>query len=142
MRDVPTYELLKPPLLGELLVRYGYTEDAVRASVPGLFAHRERATPRLADQMWTPLTVPANLRATWLLERRLDWRRTQAAMPRTRLPVLVLWGREDTILPVAQAARFGQLIPRASVHVLDRCGHAITLDCPEPATALMRDFLS
>jgi pimeloyl-ACP methyl ester carboxylesterase len=142
VRDVPTYELLKPPLLGELLVRYGYTEDAVRVSVAGLFGHPERATPALVEAMWQPLTVPANLRATWLLERRLDWRQTEAAMPATRLPVLVVWGTRDTILPVWQADRFARLIPDAQAHVLDGCGHALTLDCPDEVNGLMRAFLS
>lgn len=141
VRDVPTYELLKPPLLGELLVRYGYTKDAVRASIAGLFVHPGRATPALLDRMWPPLTVPENLRATWLLERRLDWRHTQAAMPSSRQPVLVIWGAQDTILPAAQAERFGALLPDAAVHVLDQCGHAITLDRPDEVTGLMRSFL-
>ena len=141
VRDVPAYELLKPPLLGELLVRYGYTKDAVRDSMAGLFVHPDRATAQLLDEMWPPLTVPENLRATWLLERRLDWRSTEGAMPATRLPVLVLWGAQDTILPAAQADRFGELIPGAAVHVLDHCGHAITLDCPDEVTGLMRSFL-
>lgn len=142
VRDVPTYELLKPPLLGELLVRYGYTEDAVRASITGLFGHPERATPAMAEAMWRPLTVPANLRATWLLERRLDWRRTEGAMPAMRLPVLVVWGTQDTVLAAWQADRFARLIPNAQAHVLDGCGHALTLDCPEEVNGLMRAFLS
>lgn len=140
--DVPIYELLKTPLLGELLVRYGYTKDTVRASVSDLFAHPERATSRLRDEMWTPLTVRENRRATWLMERRLDWRRTEAAMPTTRLPVLVLWGRQDTILPAWQAGRIGTLLPDATVHVLDHCGHAVTLDCPDQVSSLMRSFLT
>lgn len=142
VRDVPAYELLKAPLLGELLVRYGYTEDAVRASVAGLFAHPERATPAIADAMWQPLVVPENRRATWLLERRLDWRRTEAAMLTMRLPVLVVWGAQDTILPAWQAARFAELIPGAQARVVDGCGHAITLDCPNQLTGLMGAFLS
>jgi pimeloyl-ACP methyl ester carboxylesterase len=38
-------------------------------------------------------------------------------------PVLALWGRQDRIFPVAQAARVTRLIPHAEVQVLDKCGH-------------------
>jgi pimeloyl-ACP methyl ester carboxylesterase len=63
------------------------------------------------------------------------------ALPRTYQPALVVWGAQDTVLPVAQAARFGRLLPSARITVLDGCGHALPLDCPERVTALMGDFL-
>jgi 4,5:9,10-diseco-3-hydroxy-5,9,17-trioxoandrosta-1(10),2-diene-4-oate hydrolase len=45
------------------------------------------------------------------------------------------------VLPVRQAAEFGPLMPHASVHVLDGCGHALTIDCPDQVGALMGGFL-
>lgn len=65
----------------------------------------------------------------------------EAALPETRQPVLVLWGRQDSVLPVRQAARFGQLLPDARVSVLEGCGHALMLDCPERVNAAMEEFL-
>jgi 4,5:9,10-diseco-3-hydroxy-5,9,17-trioxoandrosta-1(10),2-diene-4-oate hydrolase len=77
----------------------------------------------------------------YALERGLDWRVTERALPSTRQPALVLWGDHDTVLPVAQAARFGQLLPNATVQVLPGCGHALTVDCPDQVTALLAAFL-
>ena len=95
----------------------------------------------MIDAIWRPATRPDNVRATYELERSLDWRITQAALPWTRQPALVVWGAQDTVLPVAQAARFAELMPDARVHVLDGCGHALTLDCPDTVATLMGDFL-
>lgn len=140
--DIFSWEILKTPVIGELLVNFGYSEEAVRASLPGLFAHQERATPELADAFWRPFTVTENLRSVYELERALDWRRTQNRMANTTHPTLIVWGAQDTVLPSWQAARFAKLMPNTESYVLDGCGHAITLDCPDEVTSLMKAFLS
>ena len=114
----------------------------MRASIPDLFVHKERATPELAEAMWRPLTARENLRSVYELERGLDWRRTQRRMPFTTQRTLVIWGAQDTTLSSWQAGRLAELVPHTQTHVIDGCGHAITLDCPDEVTALMRTFLS
>jgi 4,5:9,10-diseco-3-hydroxy-5,9,17-trioxoandrosta-1(10),2-diene-4-oate hydrolase len=140
--DIPTWELLKTPVLGELLVNFGYTRDAVGASIPDLFVHKQLATRGLADAMWRPLTARENRRSVYELERGLDWRRTEARMPTTTAPTLIVWGAQDTTLLSWQAQRFAELIPHTQEQIIDGCGHAITLDCPDEVTSVMRTFLS
>ncbi|GIG67192.1 alpha/beta fold hydrolase [Phytomonospora endophytica] len=141
-RDSFSWEMLKYPLVGELTVNLGYTREALVASVPDLFEHKERATPAVAEAMWAPLVVEENRRSVYLLERGLDWGRTEPRLPATAQPALILWGDADSVLPVEQAARFAALMPNDETHVLPGCGHAITLDCPGEVTGLMRTFLA
>lgn len=42
---------------------------------------------------------------------------------RIEVPVKIIWGREDRILPVGFVDEFKRLMPRAQVHVLENCGH-------------------
>lgn len=42
---------------------------------------------------------------------------------RIAVPTLVLWGRQDKLIPVAYADRFAQLIPDARVRIFESCGH-------------------
>ncbi|GIG56646.1 hypothetical protein Lfu02_10180 [Longispora fulva] len=141
-KDPRTWELMKYPVLGELLTNAGAADRETTApGVRALFAHPELATDEVVDAMWAPNTFADNRAATYRLERGLDWRVTQDAMPGTSTPTLVLWGDRDTVLPVGRAARFGALLPHAEVHVLDACGHALTLDCAGRVSALMADFL-
>ncbi|MFC5182776.1 alpha/beta fold hydrolase [Actinomadura harenae] len=140
-RDPMTWEIMKMPLVGELLTNLAAGRGTVAPSVRALFVHKERATPAIIDEMWAPGTANVNLRSNYRLERGLDWRETQRALPSTRQPALVIWGRQDTVLPVAQAGRFGALLPNADVRVLEGCGHALTLDCPGQVNGLMEAFL-
>lgn len=57
------------------------------------------------------------------------------------LPVAVIWGAEDTWIPVDRAHRLAGLIPGAELHVVPQAGHLIQLDAPEELTALLQRWL-
>ena len=142
-RDPLTWEALKIPLLGEAATNLSSGDRGpVRASVRDLLVHSDLVTDEVVDAMWAPGTFRDNLRSMYLLERGLDWRVTQRALSQTRTPTLIIWGAGDTVLSVAQAARFDALMPAATVHVLSQCGHALTLDCPDAVAGLMERFLA
>lgn len=50
-------------------------------------------------------------------------------------PVHIIWGAEDTWIPVDRAARLQAAIPGASVRVLAGAGHLVPIDAPEALTA-------
>lgn len=58
------------------------------------------------------------------------------------LPLLVIWGREDRILPVSHAYRASEEAPTASVHVFDHCGHWPQMEKANAFNCLVSDFLS
>jgi pimeloyl-ACP methyl ester carboxylesterase len=61
----------------------------------------------------------------------------------TRLvPVCVVWGDGDTVLPVGQAAAAAQEMPTARVEVLRDAGHFPHRDHPDRFVALVREFVA
>jgi pimeloyl-ACP methyl ester carboxylesterase len=68
-----------------------------------------------------------------------------AALRRSRCflqpPVLVLWGRQDRILPPATAQQFADALPDATVTYLENSGHSGHLEEPEAAAAAILDFV-
>ena len=63
----------------------------------------------------------------------------QELYPHLDLPVLVVWGAQDTWIPVDRAHRLSELIPGAQLELIDGAGHLIQLDNPVAlATALHR----
>ncbi len=56
-------------------------------------------------------------------------------------PTLVLWGRQDQVLPVAILERFAAEIPRSRGEIIDNCGHVPYLEKPVQTISLYRDFL-
>ena len=42
---------------------------------------------------------------------------------RIEVPVKIVWGAEDRILPAAFANEFKRLLPKAEVEIVPQCGH-------------------
>jgi pimeloyl-ACP methyl ester carboxylesterase len=56
-------------------------------------------------------------------------------------PTLVVWGREDAIIPPSVGQRYARAIPGATAKVLDRCGHMPEMEQPEAFVQTVLDFL-
>ena len=95
-------------------------EDVVR----NLFFDQKLAEARLAQ----PENVDVSLKNRHTTAR-LAWdpRLHDPFLPkwlhRIDVPVKIIWGREDRILPVGIADELRRLMPKAQVHVLDKVGH-------------------
>jgi pimeloyl-ACP methyl ester carboxylesterase len=61
---------------------------------------------------------------------------------RVETPALVLWGRQDALIPVAYAAEFGDRIAGSQVEVIDDCGHVVQAEQPERTWAAVSKFLA
>ena len=78
---------------------------------------------------------------------RLTWKpymhnpRLTQFLPRVANPTLIVWGREDRIVPVECGAQYRRLLPNATLTVLDRCGHVPPLEQPDAFARLVLDFL-
>ncbi len=59
-----------------------------------------------------------------------------------RMPVLLVWGKEDKITPPDVAREFEQRISGARLHFVDLCGHAPMIERPEVFNPLLLEFLS
>ena len=57
-------------------------------------------------------------------------------------PTLVIWGRQDAIVPLDVGQRYVQAIPGATAKVLDRCGHMPEMERPEAFVRAVLDFLA
>jgi pimeloyl-ACP methyl ester carboxylesterase len=58
------------------------------------------------------------------------------------LPVLIIWGARDRIIPVAHGRRAHELIPGSRLEVFERSGHFPHLDEPDRFTRTLRDWLA
>ena len=57
------------------------------------------------------------------------------------LPTLVVWGRDDTWIPVDRAERLAAAIPAAELQIVEGAGHLIQLDQPVALATILRRWL-
>jgi pimeloyl-ACP methyl ester carboxylesterase len=60
---------------------------------------------------------------------------------RIKAPALVVWGRQDRLVPLAHGEAYANAIQGARLKVIERCGHAPQLERPLEMAELVKDFL-
>jgi pimeloyl-ACP methyl ester carboxylesterase len=98
-------------------------EEMVRA----LFVDQKLAEARLAEPV-TPESIDAALknrhttaRLAW--EPRLHDPHLAKWLHRIDVPVAIVWGEQDRILPVGLAAEWKKHLPGAALEIIPNCGH-------------------
>ena len=57
-------------------------------------------------------------------------------------PTLVLWGREDKLIPLSFGEEFHREIVDSRLRIIDNCGHMPQLECPNEFSAAVLKFFS
>ncbi len=57
-------------------------------------------------------------------------------------PTLIMWGRNDMLLPVSDAQKYHDSIPGSSVKLFDKCGHIPNVERYEEFNRTVDEFLS
>ncbi|WP_294612900.1 alpha/beta fold hydrolase [uncultured Roseovarius sp.] len=89
-------------------------------------------------EMAENIGVDAIIRQTRALQRRRDY---QSVLRRCKVPTLVLCGRHDGLTPVKRHSFMAELIPYATLSVIEDAGHLPPLEAPERTTAALRGWL-
>jgi pimeloyl-ACP methyl ester carboxylesterase len=59
---------------------------------------------------------------------------------RVKVPVQIVWGEQDRILPAGYAKELQKLIPGSRVDIVKDCGHLPQAEKPQESLKLFRDF--
>jgi pimeloyl-ACP methyl ester carboxylesterase len=59
---------------------------------------------------------------------------------RVRVPTLLVWGKEDRLVPLVYADEFTRRLPGARLETVSDAGHAPHLEHPDAVARLVRDF--
>jgi pimeloyl-ACP methyl ester carboxylesterase len=137
-------EGLKPER-GEILDVFYHSDAELRE----LIVHDPASVPEWAELFGRAPTPAEQQEAERNREMtaRLAWKpymhnpRLARFLPRVSNPTLVVWGREDRIVPLECGEQYRRALPHATLTVLERCGHLPPIEQPEAFARLVLDFL-
>lgn len=73
--------------------------------------------------------------------RQWDVSELNGRLSRMAQPALVLWGKNDSVVPVRAAFALASNLPRAELEILDACGHSPEEERPGDVLCLMQRFI-
>jgi pimeloyl-ACP methyl ester carboxylesterase len=128
--DSTVEHLVRTPLVAQLAVDMTILNPlALRPLLAMSFSRKEAADNRQTAILELPQSRQGAARALaqWLPALVLPDRSGLSAdigrFTQLKLPVALIWGREDPLTPLEQAARLKQLVPEATLDVLPGVGH-------------------
>jgi pimeloyl-ACP methyl ester carboxylesterase len=100
--------------------------------------HPGRLPAALAAEQLRGAGKPGFIQA---LEANLDYD-FRDRLPEIACPTLIVWGDEDRVITVRDAAVYAELIPGSRKVVYEDTGHMAQIERPEAFNALLNEFLS
>ncbi|MCC7087207.1 MAG: alpha/beta fold hydrolase [Pirellulales bacterium] len=64
-----------------------------------------------------------------------------AQLHRVQCPTLLIWGRDDQLIPLAHGREYAKLIPGARLEIIDCCGHMLPYEQPAEFVKLTTQFV-
>ena len=113
---------------------------AVAYSAAAIFAHPERLSAARLDQMRALIARNGPALVAHLEQFTLP--DPKAALATIKAPTLILWGRADKVVPVAQADQLAAAIPGSKLIIYDDVGHAPQEEASAASIADVRMFLN
>jgi pimeloyl-ACP methyl ester carboxylesterase len=104
----------------------------------GIVRYPERIEPELVYEVASGAGKPGFLDALAAIGD-YDFR---DRLPSVSVPTLIVWGRNDWVVPVSGAYEYEQLIPDARRVIFEETGHVPMLERPARFNALVEEFLT
>ncbi len=134
------FTLLQNPLGRRALDRWT-PRPLVAMSVRQSVAVKGIVTDDMVDRYWELVRLPANKRAA-VLRATVDREPVFAdRLPEIATPTLIIWGREDALIPIEAADVFKERIAGSELVVYDGVGHLPMEEAPDEVAALLDDWI-
>ena len=105
-----------------------------------VFYDPARVTPERVEEYLAPLARPGTADAVRSLLSDRSGFGLPALVSEVRVPTLIVWGRNDRWVPLADADRFAAAIPGSRKVVLEECGHVPQEERPAEVVHLLEEF--
>jgi pimeloyl-ACP methyl ester carboxylesterase len=117
--------------IGQILLPEITPRFLVKSSLEENFARPELLTEELVDRYWELLRFPGNRKAA--VDRGKTPREPEkwAEVGSLKMPVLLLWGEQDKVIPLSHARAFAAAIPGSKLITYADAGHLPMEETPE-----------
>lgn len=126
------FRLMRMPVIKEA-ARFIAPRSIFESSVKTSMHVQSKINDKLIDRYWELNRYPGNRDATM---KRFSSPKSMATGTKERLsaikvPVLILWGAEDNLIPVTAAKWFAETMPQAKLVIYPNVGHIPMEEIPE-----------
>jgi pimeloyl-ACP methyl ester carboxylesterase len=144
-QDLPSFiDVLRTPVLGPLVTSLLSDKQKVRMILKKAYYDDSRITNDQVSAYAKPLKLDGGIYALIQTARAIVPRNIKQISARYKeidIPTLILWGRQDKIVPMQIAEKLHSDIPGSVLVVVEKCGHMPHEEKPQDAIVAIVSFL-
>lgn len=115
--------------------------DFIKEKVEFTFYDPATATKELVDEVFQTVNDRIKVIRILAMAKSAIRHNMSKDIHKIKVPVCLIWGRDDKITPPEVALEFNQLLPNSELNWIDKCGHAPMMEQPEEFNVYLRKFL-
>lgn len=115
--------------------------DFIKEKVEFTFYDPATATKELVDEVYQIVNERIKVIKILALAKSAIRHNMSKDIHMIKVPVCLIWGRDDKITPPEVAFEFHQLLPDSELNWIDKCGHAPMMERPIEFNAHLKKFL-
>lgn len=133
------------PLLIKTLFRVVRRPGVVRRWAALAYANPDAVTDELVDIIVGPAQDQGSAQAFCAILKAMTSAQfgpsVKAVLPTLKIPMLLIWGQQDRMVPPAFARQFAEYNPNLQLLTLDNAGHCPHDECPEQVNQAILDWI-
>ena len=99
------------------------------------------ATKELVDEVYDIVNTRDKAIRVIALSRSAMRNNLSKELHKVKVPVALIWGKDDNITPAFVAKEFHELLPNSELNYIDECGHAAMMEKPHEFNKILESFL-
>ncbi|MFY8108499.1 MAG: alpha/beta fold hydrolase [Bacteroidia bacterium] len=105
-------------------------KEYLRQRVSLTFYDPKSTTDELVDEVYETIQDKGKLLRILTMAKSAIRHNMRKDLPGFKMPVCLIWGKQDTITPPEVCDEFHELLPDSEKHFIDQCGHAPMMEKP------------
>ena len=140
-KSVPiAFQIARMPIVGNLF-KYILPYAVIEKSLQNVYVHDDRITPELIERYYDLASRTGNRKA-FLDRMRSSIKNDNYLKIKTlTMPTLIIWGKEDGLIPLDVAEKFHKDLPNDTMIVFKDLGHTPMEEDPMKTVKAVKDFL-
>lgn len=115
--------------------------DFIKEKVELTFFNPATATKELVDEVYATVNDRHKVIRILAMAKSAIRHNMGKDLKHIKIPVCLIWGKNDIVTPPDVAVEFNQLLPDSELNWIDQCGHAPMMEHPEQFNQILTSFL-
>jgi len=114
--------------------------EYVKKKVQDVFYDDAIATKEIVDESFATINDRSKLIRTLALAKSAIRHNMAKDLPNMKMPVCLIWGKNDTVTPPEVAHEFHELLPNSDLFWVDKCGHTPMMEHPDTFNKILEEW--